>query len=134
MTAHQILSPSDQQPIDWISLARRGVSKKVLQQVQDHMALSQKELTDLLHLTPRTVQRMNDEQLLSPVTSGHLLELARLHRRAVDVLGSVALANQWLRTKIPALSNAEPLAMLDTPAGIQWVFSILGRIEHGVYS
>ena len=134
MQAAQLLESSSTHPIDWISLARQGVSKQLLLQVQELMALSQKEMADLLHLTPRTLQRMNPEQLLPPAASGHLLELARLYRRSVDVLGSAALANRWLRTSLPALNGAQPVTLLDTPAGIQWVFTVLGRVEHGVYS
>ena len=134
MQATQLLESPSTQPIDWIRLARQGVSKQFMLQVQDRMELSQKEMADLLHLTPRTLQRMGEEQLLPPASSGHLLELARLYRRAVDVLGNTSLANQWLRTTIPALNNARPVTLLDTPAGIQWVFTVLGRIEHGIFS
>ena len=134
MLATQLLDPSQNQPIDWISLARQGVSKQLVKQVQDHLELSQKELAGLLHLTPRSLQRMDEDQRLPPAASGVLLELARLFRRAVDVLGSDTLANQWLRTPVPALNNAPPLTLLDTPVGIQWVVTLLGRIEHGIYS
>ena len=134
MQATQLVDPSSTQPIDWISLTRQGVSKQLMLQVQDYLELSQKELADLLHLTPRTLQRMREDQLLSPAASGHLLELVRLFRRAVEVLGSPSLANQWLRTAVPALNHVPPLALLDTPFGIQWAFTLLGRIEHGVFS
>lgn len=134
MQTAQLLIPSSTQPIDWISLARKGVSKQLVLQVQDRLGLSQQEIAGLLHLTPRTIQRMAPEQLLPPAASGQLLELARLYRRAVEVLGSDTLIKRWLRTPIPALENAPPVSLLDTPAGIQWVFTLLGRIEHGVFS
>lgn len=134
MTAPQLLDPSSYQPVDWIGLARQGVSKQLMKQVQDHLELSQKELAEFLHLTPRSLQRMGEDQRLPPAASGLLLELARLSRRATEVLGSDTLANQWLRTPLPALNNVPPLTLLDTPVGIQWVFNLLGRIEHGVYS
>ena len=134
MQAAQLLTSSSTQPIDWISLARQGVSKQLMLQVQAHMELSQKELADLLHLTPRTIQRMAPEQLLLPAASGQLLELARLYRRTVEVLGDSARANRWLRTPITAFNNVPPMSLLDTPAGTQWVFTVLGRIEHSVFS
>lgn len=115
-------------------MARKGVSKHLMLQVQHHLELSQKEMAGLLHLTTRTLQRMSPEQLLPPAASGHLLELARLYRRAVEVLGNDPLARRWFRTPVPALNNAAPVTLLDTPTGIQWVFTILGRIEHGVFS
>lgn len=134
MQVAQLLGNPDQRPIDLISLARRGVSKEAMRQVQNSMGLSQKEIAGLLHLTPRTLQRMADEDLLPAAASGHLLELARIYSRTVEVLGNEDLARQWLRTPVPALNNVAPLSLLDTPVGIQWVFTVLGRIEHGLYS
>ena len=68
MQAAQILNSPSTQPIDWISLARRGVSKQLMLSVQDQLELSQKEMATLLHLTPRTMQRMKDEQLMLPAS------------------------------------------------------------------
>jgi len=115
-------------------MARQGVSKQLMRQVQNHLGFTQKEMAHLLHLTPRTVQRMEEEQLLPPFASGQLLELARLFRRATDVLGDPEVARQWLRTSLQALNNAAPFDLLDTPVGIQWVFTLLGRIAYGIYS
>ena len=134
MQAAQILNSLSTQPIDWIGLARRGVSKRLMLSVQDQLELSQKEMANLLHLTPRTMQRMKDEQLMPPAASGQLLELLRLYRRATEVLGDELRARRWLRTPLTALNNVPPVSLLDTPAGIQWVFDILGRIEYGVFS
>ncbi|WKN42904.1 type II RES/Xre toxin-antitoxin system antitoxin [Tunicatimonas pelagia] len=134
MQAAQILETSKNQSINWIELARKGVSKQLMQEVQERMQLSQKELANLLHLTPRTIQRMKDDNLLPPAASGQLLELARLYRRAVEVLGNETIANQWFRTPVTALGSVQPVSLLDTPVGIQWVMTVLGRIEHGVYS
>ena len=134
MQAAQILKTSEEQSIDWIKLTREGVSKQFMQEVQERMQLSQKELANLLHLTPRTIQRMKEGDLLPPAASGHLLELARLYRRAVEVLDNENVANQRLRMSITALGGVTPVSLLDTPVGIQWVMTTLGRIEHSVYS
>lgn len=134
MQAAQILDLPFSQPIDWIGLARHGVSKQLMLSVQEQLELSQKEMATLLHLTPRTIQRMKEEQLLPPAASGQLLELLRLYRRATDVLGDASHARRWLRTPVTALNNVPPVSLLDTPAGFQWVFDVLGRIEHGVFS
>lgn len=134
MQVAQLLGNSEQPAVDWITLARKGVSKEVMKQIQTNLGLSQKEIATLLHLTPRTLQRMADEDLLSPAASGHLLELVRIYSRAVEVLGGEDLARQWLHTPIHAFNEVVPIALLDTPVGIQWVFTVLGRIEHGLYS
>jgi putative toxin-antitoxin system antitoxin component (TIGR02293 family) len=134
MQVAQILGDEYHEPLDLIHLAREGVSKSAMLQVQKLMDLSQKELAKLLHLTPRTLQRMKDEDKLPPAASGQLLELARIYSSAVEALGDAAFAKQWLRTPIRALNDEIPVHLLDTPVGIQWVNTVLGRAAYGVYS
>ncbi|MEK6478055.1 antitoxin Xre/MbcA/ParS toxin-binding domain-containing protein [Catalinimonas sp. 4WD22] len=134
MQVAQILGDDYHEPLDLIHLAREGVSKSTMLQVQKLMDLSQKEMAKLLHLTPRTLQRMKDEDKLPPAASGQLLELARIYSSAVEALGDDALAKQWLRTPIRALNDEIPIHLLDTPVGIQWVNTVLGRAAYGVYS
>ncbi|MDF9797378.1 putative toxin-antitoxin system antitoxin component (TIGR02293 family) [Catalinimonas alkaloidigena] len=134
MQVAQILGEEYHEPLDLIHLAREGVSKTAMLQVQRLMELSQKEMAKLLHLTPRTLQRMKDEDKLPPSASGQLLELARVYSSAVEALGDTSLVRQWLRTPIRALNDEIPIHLLDTPVGIQWVNTILGRATYGVYS
>ncbi len=121
-------------PIDWVKLARNGINKQMLLQMQNQMSLSQRDIASLLHLSPRTIQRMGDEDVLPPAASGQAVEMMRIYQRTIEVLGSSILANQWLITPIDALNHVSPLSLLDTPVGTQWVFTILGRIEYGIYS
>lgn len=134
MQVAQLLGHQTTEPLDLINLARKGVSKQEMLAVQYRMGLSQKELGTLLHLTPRTLQRMADSDVLPPAASGQLVELARIFGRSIETFGEEDLARQWLRTPLPALNHVAPVELLDTPVGIQWVFTILGRIEYGLYS
>lgn len=134
MQVAQILGKEYHEPLDLIHLAREGVSKSAMLQVQKLMELSQKEMAKLLHLTPRTLQRMKGEDKLPPAASGQLLELAKVYSSAVEALGDASLARQWLRTPIRALNDEIPVHLLDTPVGIQWVNTVLGRAAYGVYS
>lgn len=98
------------------------------------MGVSQKELTELLHLTPRTLQRLKKNDKLPKTASGHLLEIARVFKMAGEILEDEELARKWLRTAIPALNHEIPLRLMDTPAGIRWVSNVLVRMEFGLYS
>ena len=120
--------------LDLIQLSREGVSREALEKLQAEMSLSQKELATLIHLTPRTLQRMKGADKLPPAASGQLIEIAKVCSRAIEVLGDADRAKEWLRTPIHALNGARPVEMLDTPTGIQWVLDTLGRIEYGVYA
>lgn len=134
MEIAKLLGNSSDRPLDLIRLAREGVDKGAMLQVQEYLGLSQKELAQLLHLTPRTLQRMQDDDKLPSAASGQLLELARVYSQATEALGTNTLARQWLRQPLTALDGNNPLQLLDTPVGIQWVKTVLGRLTYGVYS
>lgn len=59
---------------------------------------------------------------------------AYLVARAIEVLGSNAAADRWLRESNPLLGNETPLALLCKDDGAQLVYDLLGRIEHGIFS
>ncbi|WHZ14983.1 MAG: hypothetical protein OJF52_001823 [Nitrospira sp.] len=54
--------------------------------------------------------------------------------RAVEVFGEAEKARGWLDHPNRALSGATPRSLLSTPEGREQVLTLLGRIEHGVYS
>ena len=134
MDYSDILGEEYQDPLDFISITREGVRKSVLMKLKQSMGLNQKEIADLLHVTPRTLQRLGEREKLPSTTSGILLEITKVFKMAVDVLGSEDKAREWLRTPVLALSEETPINLLDTPTGISWVSTILMHIEHGVYS
>jgi putative toxin-antitoxin system antitoxin component (TIGR02293 family) len=63
-----------------------------------------------------------------------LWELARLFFRASETLESEAAAAQWFKSPIQALGWATPISFARTAVGLRELESILGRIEHGVFS
>ncbi|MFW5726876.1 MAG: antitoxin Xre/MbcA/ParS toxin-binding domain-containing protein [bacterium] len=130
----QLLGNEYQEPLDLIHKAREGIKKSAFNHLQQQMGVSQKELAEMLHLTPRTLQRLRDDEKLPVAVSGQLLEIARVFKMAGEVLEDHELARKWLRMPIPALNQELPIRLLDTPAGIRWVTTVLGRMEYGVYS
>jgi len=54
--------------------------------------------------------------------------------RAVNVFGSADKSLCWLDRPNRALAGATPRSLLSTPEGREQVLTLLGRIEHGVYS
>jgi putative toxin-antitoxin system antitoxin component (TIGR02293 family) len=117
-----------------IHLSREGVTKASLNRLLQQMNISQKEMANLLHLSPRTIQRMKESDKLPAAASGQLIEIAKVFARAKEVLGDTIKAKTWLKSTITGLNEEQPINLLDTPTGIQWVLDVLGRIEYGVYS
>lgn len=71
---------------------------------------------------------------LVPRTTGiTTCEKAQLLRQASEVLGGRAAAEQWLINAVPTLGGITPVEYA-AKHGVDEVFKILGRIEHGVWS
>lgn len=60
--------------------------------------------------------------------------VARIRARAEEVFGEPNKAALWLNRPNRSLSHQTPLEGIQTDTGLQLVMTILGRIEHGVYS
>lgn len=54
--------------------------------------------------------------------------------KAVEVFGSQEKAQAWLDRPNRALAGATPRSLFGTLEGREHVLTLLGRIEHGVYS
>lgn len=57
-----------------------------------------------------------------------------VRRRAAEVFGSTATADSWLRQRQSVLAGRAPIDVLGTREGREQVMTLLGRIEHGIYS
>ena len=138
MTAERVLDilgeTTRHDGFELIHLSRDGVAKAGLNRLLQQMDISQKEMAHLLHLSPRTIQRMKETDKLPAAASGQLIEIAKVFARSREVLGDREKAKIWLKSPIEALEGEHPIHLLDTPTGIQWVLDVLGRIEYGVYS
>jgi putative toxin-antitoxin system antitoxin component (TIGR02293 family) len=119
---------------DLESSIREGLPYASLEAAMSSCHLDMREVTAVLHLSPRTQARRKAEQRLSPDESDRLVRMVRLITQAREVLDDEDRAVAWLRTPNRALGGRVPLALLDTDLGARQVEQVLGRIEHGVFS
>jgi putative toxin-antitoxin system antitoxin component (TIGR02293 family) len=117
-----------------VERAREGISKKTLSNISETCGLSLKELSTLLPVSLRTIQRYKEDERLEPNISEKALIIAEVLGKGIDVFGSVEKLQHWIRTPSIALGNRTPISLLDTSFGARMVTDLLGRIEHGVYS
>lgn len=115
-------------------LLRRGLPFDALEAFVHALGVSTATVIKVLGLAPRTVARRKEKRTLTPAESDRLYRLARVVSRAVEVLGTLEKAKQWLERPARALGGEPPLSLLDTDIGAHQVEAILGRIEHGVFS
>lgn len=118
---------------DLVSLTRKGIPKQALLNLGDVLNLNLEELSTLLPITKRTLQRRETDSLLNSTVSEHTILLAELAESGNEIFGNAVSFNKWLREENTALGT-QPLHLLDTTIGIQLVSDELGRIEQGVFA
>ncbi len=61
-------------------------------------------------------------------------KLAEILGRAIELFGSRAEAEAWLKRPALALEQRRPIDLLSTPAGVETLEEHLTRLEYGVYA
>ncbi|MDB5131828.1 MAG: hypothetical protein JWR02_1577 [Mucilaginibacter sp.] len=117
---------------DIVRLAREGFPKKVLLTLAKKISLNIQELSNILHISERTLQRYDDNAIIKTEYAEKAVELARLYTRGEDVFGSMDKFKLWMKAPGIVFNGEAPVSMLDTSAGFDMVFKELGRIEHGI--
>jgi putative toxin-antitoxin system antitoxin component (TIGR02293 family) len=120
--------------IDLIALTRKGLPKSVVYPVCDVLGISMDRLSDLLHVSHRTLQRKADDDLLSVYSTEQLFEIAELVSEGISTFDTLENFRAWLHSSPYIFKGQTPLDFLDTRFGIHYVKNILGRIAHGIPS
>jgi putative toxin-antitoxin system antitoxin component (TIGR02293 family) len=125
-----------QQPIrhrlDLLTLSHKGIPKKALLCLAAFLASPVHDFATLLPVSERTLQRYTAQQPLNRVVSEHLVHLAEVAARGVEVFGDKDAFRAWLHQPNTALGSRTPLSVLDSRFGIEMVLEELGRLEHGI--
>ncbi|MBW4890588.1 MbcA/ParS/Xre antitoxin family protein [Mucilaginibacter sp. HMF5004] len=121
---------------DWdiLKLTRQGLTKRVLLAMAKRISLTLQEFADIMHITERTFQRYDDNDVVRPEYSEKAIELARLYDRGEEVFGSIDKFKIWMRSPSLIFKGDTPLSLLDTSFGFDMVLNELGRIEHGIFA
>ena len=119
--------------LDLIELSRHGLPKSALISLAKEFGITLEDFSKMLHISSRTLQRKSMDDFMNPYISEHVLLLAELFSRGVEVIGSVETFRSWIQIKHRSLDFNRPLDLMDTGVGVYMIISVLGRIEHGVY-
>jgi putative toxin-antitoxin system antitoxin component (TIGR02293 family) len=130
-----ILASEPATPSEWVGRVRSGLPLASAFAFKEALRLTNAELAALLGMSVRTLSRLHPEKArLDPVNGDRLLRVARLYAIAVEVLEDPESARHWLKTPQRALGGAVPLEHAETDVGLRAVETLLGRMEHGVYT
>ncbi|MGH9338739.1 MAG: type II RES/Xre toxin-antitoxin system antitoxin [Acidobacteriota bacterium] len=102
---------------------------------QDLLHLSDRQLGEIVRISPRTLTRRKSEGRLTPEESERLLRISRLLQEATELFeGDLGSTREWLSSPNKALGGKAPLDFARTEVGTREVENLIGRLEHGVYS
>lgn len=82
----------------------------------------------------KNLEAMCRMETLDTRTSEAVLDIARVFSLCFAVWESPVLADQWLKSKLPALGDESPVSLLDTHEGRRWIIEVLRKIEGGQFS
>lgn len=107
-------------------------TKDVDRLISSFKSIPRGEVLKALKLNEQTLQRLMDAKL-PPAVSDAALDLGRVLRVAIEVLGSSEEAERWLSGPAVAFRGLRPLDLLTTRHGAREVMDQLVRMDHGVY-
>lgn len=114
------------------SMVGAGLATEILQTIQSRLGLSKLELSDLLMVSPRTIDRRKKEKVLPADESERSYRIARLTDLAAEVTGSMEKASEWFKKPNYALGNKKPIELIKTEPGARLVERTLNQIRHGI--
>ncbi len=110
----------------------QGLFTDVLYTIQMRLGLSNKELSELLQISSRTLDRRKKESTLPSDESERSYRVARLTDQAFQVFGDANKVAEWFSRPNYALGNQKPIDMIKSEPGARLVERLLGQIEHGI--
>ena len=126
--------PKEMDSADLHYLSQKGVTKKDLLHLAKFLNLTLKEISELLPVTYRTLQRYRPGQRFGLTLSEHILEISQVCAKGIDVFDDKEMFIEWLNSPILGLGNVPPITLLSSHFGCDLVKCEMGRLEHGVYS
>lgn len=111
--------------------ARKGLPAKVFYDFAEAIKMPEKALANIINLSSRTISNYNQQQkLLEPIHSEHLLKLIALYEKGEDIFGNIEEFNYWLRK--PFWNYEEtPLSWIITSGGVDLVMEELDKLAQG---
>lgn len=118
-----------------VSRLESGLPLAAFERLRQNLGVTAGELSSVVGIPPRTFARRKARGRLTRDESDRLVRISRVFARAVDLYdGDAGRAAAWLKAPIVALGGRHPFDLLATEVGARDVETILGRLEHGVFS
>lgn len=120
--------------LDVVASIRQGLPYATVDNIIAQTRVSRKDISSMLHISTRQMNRYAKTDLLSAEQSGFIYEFSRIYVRGLDIFGDQATFENWLQRPQMALGMQVPVSLLDTTEGFRLVNDLLSQIEYGFYS
>jgi putative toxin-antitoxin system antitoxin component (TIGR02293 family) len=133
----QVFKKTITSKLDVHEVILKGIPGGALTYMVEHIkTMKPADLVQALGVSIRTVQRRTGapQRPLSQDQGGRAWKFAEVLTKATDVFGTQSDAEKWLTTPAVALDQRRPVDLLSSPAGVEMVEQLLGRLEYGVYT
>ena len=118
----------------YISIAKRKLPARSVKAFMRISKLPKSQISKIIHISERTLERNSPDKKLSITASEKLLELSKLFFKGYEIFEDEEKFRNWLQEESIALGRQKPIDLLQTSIGIELVSDELIRIEHGVFS
>jgi putative toxin-antitoxin system antitoxin component (TIGR02293 family) len=113
----------------------KGFLYRTFERFQRNIGLPFERVIRLVDIPRRTLTRRKREGRFLPDESDRLLRASRLFGKTLALFeGNREAATDWLTTAQTALGGALPIDLARTDVGAREVETLIGRLEHGVFS
>lgn len=113
--------------------ARRKALIRLCDRVQRELGLGDAELSSLLAMSEKTLQRRKTSGDFDRGEALHLELLGRVIDTAYETFADKESARSWLSSPVVSLDKQVPLSLLTTLGGFEKVTNILHRQSHGMF-
>lgn len=115
-----------------IEVSRNGITKRIFLEIIKATGLSAVGFASAVHVTPRTIERKNGDEMISPESSERAILIGKLYYKGEQVFRDKKKFRDWMDKVNFSLEGKKPKEMLDTITGIGILNDILLRIEYGI--
>lgn len=114
-----------------VSAARKGLKTKVFYDFAETIKIPEKNLASILNLSSRTISNYyQDEKVLDPIYSEHLLKLMSLYEKGEDIFGNIDEFNYWLKKPLWNKKTI-PFDLIATSGGVDLIMEELNQLAQG---
>ena len=114
-----------------VSIAQKGIKPKVFYDFSEAIKVPIKILASVLNLSARTISNYDQqEKLLDPIYSEHLLKLISLYEKGENLFGNIDEFNYWLKKPLWNKKTV-PFDLIATSGGVDLVIEQLNQLAQG---